>query len=206
MSTKRCEAVLQAPQTAALSPKDVVNVWETIPDAKYTHAELEDLGFLRALYGYKQASLREWDVLLSDKGLTETEIRDAFSQESHMCDEMGSLDPRRLIKRNNILLKHHQEVQSHSIIPLLCRQTEALKFACDWNAFGEQVGGKKWKKSFFEAAFKETDKAVDPTDKEGYAKAFKAYRSHMDKIITARNRLMALYNTVSDLGKCATGF
>ncbi|KZT05157.1 uncharacterized protein LAESUDRAFT_656727, partial [Laetiporus sulphureus 93-53] len=86
---------------------------------------------------------------------------------------------------------------------------EMIKFAIDWNLRTSQPGGKLWVGQFFTAAFQ-----ADPLYNEHFAalsemeaaakmktldRQYKQWKQTNAHIVTARNRLLKMYDTVSHI-------
>lgn len=82
----------------------------------------------------------------------------------------------------------------------LIQQTEAIKFAFDWNKRSERPGVKKFKREFTKKSF-EADPTYrllqcDPDDDDKYKRTFAAFKTRHGKSVTARNYLLQLYQRV----------
>jgi hypothetical protein len=91
-------------------------------------------------------------------------------------------------------------------IHFVIRSVDSLKFILAWNSRTKRRGGKKWKTEYREAAFLqqcEADIAKLRRTLNGdnlerrVSKLKKTFVGKHEKLITSRNHLLKLYNTVS---------
>ena len=99
-----------------------------------------------------------------------------------------------------ILVLAQQMTNSDSLLNLILRQAEAIKFAFDWKKIGQQRGGKKYKGDFARSVY-ESRTGQRPPDTNRSTKeektAFKLFKIRQQSLITSRNYLLDLYNEVS---------
>ncbi|KAH7913657.1 hypothetical protein BJ138DRAFT_1177941 [Hygrophoropsis aurantiaca] len=190
----RRDSIVTCLDDSPIPASQVVRNW-TPPTLKLTHACAEDLAFQKVLRGYQNVSLPDWcDVLASY-----TDPRKTFPNVVIDCGECGDLEniDDRLVQRSQILFQGEDSKTKEDFLTLLVRQVEAVKFAIDWNLRGDEVGGKRWKGKYFTKIFEEhpSSKDLHPDDQDVYRAAFKKFKTKHERVVTARNRLLLLYDT-----------
>jgi hypothetical protein len=90
----------------------------------------------------------------------------------------------------------------HDFFEFLITQLEAIKFACDWDHRQTTQGARKYKSGFVLKAFEKhtahNSLRVDGTEEErlAYKTSLKVFKTTHAKTITARNRLLLMYQKV----------
>ena len=101
-----------------------------------------------------------------------------------------------------ILVSAQQTTDGGSLLNLILRQAEAIKFTFDWKKIGQQRGGKKYKGDFVCSIY-ESCTGQHPLDMNHSTKeqktAFKSFKIHQQSLITSHNYLLDLYKEVSSL-------
>ena len=97
-----------------------------------------------------------------------------------------------------------------SYVARITQAVEILKFAKDWNA-PQGEGSKRAKSEFYIRAFQTSPPYIDmyrdvqenkrPHILEEHKQAFATWKKRNEIVVTARNRLLSLYNAVSLLSR-----
>jgi hypothetical protein len=92
----------------------------------------------------------------------------------------------------------HKVFCAHSFLHLLLRQSEAIKFACDWKRKNREIGGKTYKNTFARTIyFTRTGRQPPSSDSSADDKnAFKKFKTRHQRFISSRNCLLELYEKV----------
>lgn len=86
-----------------------------------------------------------------------------------------------------------------SLLSLILRQLEAIKFVTDWKIIGQQRGGKKYKGAFARSVYEaRTGRPLpNPNHCSKEARAdFKMFKIRQQTLIAGRNILLDMYNEV----------
>ncbi|EPT02956.1 hypothetical protein FOMPIDRAFT_1047325 [Fomitopsis schrenkii] len=184
------------------SPADVVQGLLAQPD-RAKAADQEDLAFARLLRGLPYGSLNDWEEALGAMGdrLTTTHTSTIAFSAAH--DDIAGLTER-LTERHKALTTTLLGNTANTIVSFILYQVDNIKFAADWQECRGMPGGKKWASAFFKTAFIQ-DPNIAPeflgltgpaTQRHFNALAprFKSWRTATRHAISARGRLLRLYN------------
>ncbi|TFY55391.1 hypothetical protein EVJ58_g8282 [Rhodofomes roseus] len=166
-------------------------------------ADLEDLALSRLLRGIPQASVHDWTEHFGDVAANIDSVT-SMVIDSAVYDGVESISERLKMRHKGLTSTESGNIAGNAMIMVL-RQIETIKFAVDWQARGALPGGKKWISDFYKATFMQDPSFA--TEFQGLTEGaikqklqqlepvFAKWRSSAGHTVTARNRLLKMYNT-----------
>jgi len=102
----------------------------------------------------------------------------------------------RLHKRDSILRSVTKEGDLRIFLDSLLSSIHAIRFASEWKTISALPGGKLWKIQYRANAFNAQypDFIADLHTREDYMAKFKRFGARHEKVITARNVILKMYN------------
>ena len=110
----------------------------------------------------------------------------------------ASLDDQ-LKARDKNLNPSHRHAEGHSLLQVLLRGCEAIKFAVDWKHRGQRPGGKKFKTNFTRSIYEARTGRKPPHSKHASKEdkvAFNKFKKQHQNTIMGRNELLKMYREV----------
>ncbi|KAL6306784.1 hypothetical protein BKA93DRAFT_139265 [Sparassis latifolia] len=200
---KRGDSVLAAFGKAVLRPEELISVALGML-GRSNHASTEDAALRRLLRGYAYVCDEKWDSLLLAHSFTMPPGYASTIAASDAHDNVGDVHLR-LELRHTAIAQKTNETHANSCIYHILSQIETIKFARDWQARSFQAGGKAWVSKFYASVFQDDPKykpgfdgltwEARETRLEALDAEFKKWKRDNEHIVTARNRLLKLYNT-----------
>ncbi|KAH9931909.1 uncharacterized protein B0H18DRAFT_988571 [Fomitopsis serialis] len=165
-------------------------------------ADLEDIALASLLAGLPHASLHDWAGVLEH--LADNIVSTASIVVASAAHDGVESITQRLEMRHKALTSADMGNRANNCVVFVLRQIETIKFALDWQDRGALPGGKKWISDFYKTAFIEdpafvdefqgiTENAIKVKLRE-LEEPFKRWRNSARHTVTARNRLLRLYN------------
>ncbi|KZT72864.1 hypothetical protein DAEQUDRAFT_550516 [Daedalea quercina L-15889] len=197
----RMAAVLAAP-----NPPSLVDVAEVLFGLHMRHktAALEDLAFGRLLRILPLGSLHDWSETFTTHADDITGITRIVAQ-SAAYDGLDDITAR-LCSRYTGIAANEAGSETYNVVVSVLLQIETVKFAIDWEARRALPGGKKWIGAFFKLMFMQDPSYADAfaglTERQAEKRftelkeVYSKWRNKAGHVVTARNRLLKLYNTV----------
>ncbi|KAF7795381.1 hypothetical protein EIP86_006538 [Pleurotus ostreatoroseus] len=201
---KRLHRVLPAFELGPVAPEDVPAILTHLPTG--SRPRIEDAAFALLCRGYENTELHHWRTLLSSLGHAPPSLPD-IRVELLELDDIAALS-NRLFHRHEQLAQLDTANDGLSWILHVLKHVEALKFAMDWNAIRGR-GSQTIKSRFYRDVFvntpdiREVVRHVPEDELETYVnktlgRQYKTWkRKHIEPTVTARNRFLALYHSVS---------
>lgn len=194
-----CERFTEAPVSPASTVALILNVH---PPAA-SHAVVEDAALGRLCSGYERASNATWEELLRQKVTPMPESYTAMHNASDSTDRIAKrMD--RLILRHEYIAQLFSSLRAQEWSFSVLLQVETLKFAIDWSRKTGK-GSKNEKTRFYKHLFLQqhdiaplakdkTARELDDLIETRFSESFTTWRRQHERVVTARNRLLQMYN------------